>query len=110
MFLEEYGIEEPSLNRMIRESYDLLSLHSFFTVGDDEVRAWPVKKGTIAQDAAGDIHTDLARGFIRAEVAPYDLLMEYKSMSVLRNQGKLQIEGKNYIVQNGDIMHVRFNV
>ncbi len=110
IFLEEYGIEEPSLNRMIRESYALLSLHSFFTVGEDEVRAWPIKKGTNAQDAAGEIHSDLSRGFIRAEVAPYDLLMEFKSMAELRNQGKLQIEGKTYIVRNGDIMHVRFNV
>ena len=110
LFLEEYGIKEPSLNRMIRESYDLLGLQSFFTVGEDEVRSWPLKIGFTAQQAAGVIHTDLARGFIRAEVAPYNLLVESKSMSALRDQGKLQVEGKNYIVRDGDIVHVRFNV
>ena len=110
LFLEEYGIKEPSLNRMIRESYDLLGLQSFFTVGEDEVRSWPLKIGFTAQQAAGVIHTDLARGLIRAEVAPYNLLVESKSMSALRDQGKLQVEGKNYIVRDGDIVHVRFNV
>jgi len=110
LFLEEYGIQEPSLNRMIRESYDLLGLQSFFTVGEDEVRSWPLKIGFTAQQAAGVIHTDLARGFIRAEVAPYNLLVESKSMSALREQGKLQVEGKNYVVRDGDIVHVRFNV
>jgi len=110
LFLEEYGIKEPSLNRMIRESYDLLGLQSFFTVGEDEVRSWPLKIGFTAQQAAGVIHTDLARGFIRAEVAPYNLLVESKSMASLREQGKLQVEGKNYIVRDGDIVHVRFNV
>jgi GTP-binding protein YchF len=110
LFLSEYGIAEPSLNRMIRESYDLLGLQSFFTVGEDEVRSWPLKAGYTAQQAAGVIHTDLARGFIRAEVAPYNLLVESKSLSALRDQGKLQVEGKNYIVRDGDIVHVRFNV
>jgi ribosome-binding ATPase YchF (GTP1/OBG family) len=110
LFLSEYGIEEPSLNRMIRESYDLLGLQSFFTVGEDEVRSWPLKVGFTAQQAAGVIHTDLARGFIRAEVAPYNLLVESKSLAALRDQGKLQVEGKNYIVRDGDIVHVRFNV
>ena len=110
LFLAEYGIEEPSLNRMIRESYDLLGLQSFFTVGEDEVRSWPLKVGATAQQAAGVIHSDLARGFIRAEVAPYHLLVESRSMASLRNQGKLQVEGKQYIVRDGDIVHVRFNV
>ncbi len=110
LFLAEYGIEEPSLSRMIRESYNLLGLTSFFTVGEDEVRSWPLKTGYTAQQAAGAIHTDLARGFIRAEVAPYQLLVESKSMAALRDQGKLQVEGKNYIVRDGDIVHVRFNV
>ena len=109
-FLAEYGITEPGLNRMIRESYDLLGLQSFFTVGEDEVRSWPVKIGATAQQAAGVIHTDLARGFIRAEVARYDYLVESKSLSALRDQGKLQVEGKQYIVRDGDIVHVRFNV
>ncbi len=109
-YLAEYGITEPGLNRMIRESYDLLGLHSFFTVGEDEVRSWPLSIGSTAQQAAGVIHSDLARGFIRAEVAPYDLLVESKSLSALRDQGKLQVEGKQYIVRDGDIVHVRFNV
>ncbi|MBN2045883.1 MAG: redox-regulated ATPase YchF [Anaerolineales bacterium] len=109
-FLSEYGISEPGLNRMIRESYDLLGLLSFFTVGEDEVRSWPLKIGDNAQQAAGVIHSDLARGFIRAEVARYDYLVESKSLSALRDQGKLQVEGKQYIVRDGDIVHVRFNV
>jgi GTP-binding protein YchF len=109
-FLAEYGITEPGLNRMIRESYDLLGLQSFFTVGDDEVRSWPLHIGATAQQAAGVIHTDLARGFIRAEVAPYENLVESKSLAALREQGKLQVEGKQYIVRDGDIVHVRFNV
>ncbi|MFN2145633.1 MAG: DUF933 domain-containing protein, partial [Anaerolineales bacterium] len=109
-FLAEYGISEPGLNRMIRESYDLLGLHSFFTVGEDEVRSWPLPIGANAQQAAGVIHTDLARGFIRAEVARYDYLVESKSLAALRDQGKLQVEGKQYIVRDGDIVHVRFNV
>jgi GTP-binding protein YchF len=109
-FLAEYGITEPGLNRMIRESYDLLGLQSFFTVGEDEVRSWSVKIGATAQQAAGVIHNDLARGFIRAEVARYDYLVESRSLSALRDQGKLQVEGKQYIVRDGDIVHVRFNV
>jgi GTP-binding protein YchF len=109
-YLAEYQIEEPGLNRMIRESYTLLGLQSFFTVGEDEVRSWAVRKGSTAQEAAGVIHTDLARGFIRAEVAPYALLLQAGSMSHLRDQGKLQVEGKLYPVQDGDIVHVRFNV
>ncbi len=109
-FLSEYGISEPGLNRMIRESYDLLGLQSFFTVGEDEVRSWPLQIGATAQQAAGVIHTDLARGFIRAEVARYEYLVESKSLAALREQGKLQVEGKQYIVRDGDIVHVRFNV
>ena len=109
-FLSEYGISEPGLNRMIRESYDLLGLQSFFTVGEDEVRSWPLQIGATAQQAASVIHTDLARGFIRAEVARYENLVESKSLAALREQGKLQVEGKQYIVRDGDIVHVRFNV
>jgi GTP-binding protein YchF len=109
-FLAEYGISEPGLNRMIRESYDLLGLQSFFTVGEDEVRSWPLRIGFTAQQAAGVIHSDLARGFIRAEVAPYHLLVESRSLASLRDKGKLQVEGKNYRVKDGDIVHVRFNV
>lgn len=109
-FMSEYGIEEPSLNVMIRKSYALMGLQSFFTVGEDEVRAWVIKENTQAQQAAGVIHTDLERGFIRAEVVAYDLLLEYGSMSGARSAGKLGVEGKNYLVRDGDIMHVRFNV
>ncbi|MEN8241312.1 MAG: DUF933 domain-containing protein, partial [Chloroflexota bacterium] len=110
IFLSEYGIAEPSLNRMIRESYDLLGLQSFFTVGEDEVRAWTVSRGVRAPEAAGVIHTDLQRGFIRAEVVSYHLLNQLGSWNEARDQGKLRVEGKEYIIQDGDIMSVRFNV
>ena len=110
LFLAEYGIEEPSLHRMIRLSYDLLGLQSFFTVGEDEVRAWTVKIGATAPEAAGVIHSDLQKGFIRAEAINNQVLLECGSMAEARNQGKLRLEGKSYIVQEGDILHIRFNV
>ncbi len=110
IFLAEYGIEEPGLHRVIRLSYELLGLISFFTVGEDEVRAWTVRRGATAPEAAGVIHTDLQKGFIRAEVVSYDDLMAAGSMSAARSQGKLRLEGKDYIVQDGDILHIRFNV
>lgn len=109
-FLAEYGIEEPGLNRAIRFCYDMLGLESFFTVGDDEVRAWTVKVGTLAPDAAGTIHSDLQKGFIRAETITYDDLMEAGSMAEARKHGKLRLEGKEYVVQDGDILNIRFNV
>ena len=107
MFMAEYGIEEPSLNRMIRLSYDLLGLQSFFTVGPDEVRAWTVRRGATAPEAAGEIHTDLQKGFIRAEVVTYDDLVSLGGMSEARAKGKLRLEGKEYIVQEGEIVHIR---
>ncbi|NMB88435.1 MAG: redox-regulated ATPase YchF [Chloroflexi bacterium] len=110
LFLEEYGIEEPSLNRMIRLSYDLLGLQSFFTVGPDEVRAWTVQRGATAPEAAGEIHTDLQKGFIRAEVIAYDDLIALGGMGDARSKGKLRLEGKDYIVQDGDILNIRFNI
>ena len=110
MFMEEYGIEEPGLNKMIRLSYDLLALQSFFTVGEDEVRAWTVKRGATAQEAAGVIHSDLEKGFIRAEVVSYEDLTTLGGMSEARNKGKLRLEGKKYLVQDGEIMHIRFNI
>ncbi|MBI3158268.1 MAG: redox-regulated ATPase YchF [Chloroflexi bacterium] len=110
VFMQEYGISEPSLNRMIRESYDLMGLLSFFTVGEDEVRAWTVRAGAAAPEAAGVIHTDLQKGFIRAEVAAYTDLSALGGMAEARNAGKLRLEGKDYIVQDGDILHVRFNL
>jgi GTP-binding protein YchF len=110
VFLEEYGIEEPSLNRMIRLSYDLLGLQSFFTVGPDEVRAWTVHRGATAPEAAGEIHTDLQKGFIRAEVVAYQDLINLGGMTEARGHGKLRLEGKEYIVQDGDILNIRFNL
>jgi ribosome-binding ATPase len=110
MFLEEYDIEEPSLNRMIRLSYDLLGLLSFFTVGPDEVRAWTVQRGALAPTAAGEIHTDLQKGFIRAEVIHYDDLMALGSMNEAKAKGKLRLEGKEYVVKDGDILNIRFHV
>lgn len=110
IFLTEYGITEPGLNRMIRMSYELLGLQSFFTVGEDEVRAWTIPQGANAVDAAGVIHSDLARGFIRAEVVSYQDLVETGSLAGARKKGLLRLEGKEYIVQDGDILNVRFNV
>ena len=108
VFLEEYGIEEPSLNRMIRLSYDLLGLESFFTVGPDECRAWTVHRGATAPEAAGEIHTDLQKGFIRAEVVAYHDLIALGSMNEAKTHGKLRLEGKEYIVKDGDILNIRF--
>lgn len=110
IFLQEYGIEEPSLNRMIRLSYDLLGLQSFFTVGPDEVRAWTVARGATAPEAAGVIHTDLQKGFIRAEVIHYDELMSLGGMNEAKAKGKLRLEGKEYPVKDGDIVNIRFNI
>lgn len=109
-FLEDLGLSESALARFIRTAYGLLDLISFFTVGPDEVRAWTIRRGTDAQRAAGKIHSDLERGFIRAEVTPYDVFMEHGSEAAVKDAGKLQVEGKTYIVSDGDIMHVRFNV
>jgi ribosome-binding ATPase len=110
MFLQEYGITEPSLNRMIRLSYDLLGLQSFFTVGPDEVRAWTTHRGATAPEAAGEIHTDLQKGFIRAEVVSYDDLMTLGGMNEAKAKGRLRLEGKEYIVLDGDILNIRFNL
>lgn len=110
IFMAEYGIEELSLHRVISLSYDLLGLQSFFTVGEDEVRAWTVRKGAPALEAAGVIHTDLQKGFIRAEVVAYEDLTQLGSMAEARSKGKLRLEGKDYVLQDGDIMHVRFNL
>ena len=110
MFLEEYGITEPSLNRMIRESYKLLGLISFFTEGEDEVRAWTVREGAMAPEAAGVIHTDLEKGFIRAEVVSFEDLDALGGWSHARDAGKLRVEGKTYVMKDGDVVHIRFNV
>ena len=110
LFMQEYGIEELGLSRVIRLSYDLLGLQSFFTVGEDEVRAWTIRRNTTAVEAAGVIHTDLQKGFIRAEVVSYQDLVSLGGMAEARAKGKLHLEGKEYIVQDGDILHVRFNI
>jgi GTP-binding protein YchF len=109
-FLADLGLTESALTRFIRASYGLLDLISFFTVGPDEVRAWTIRRGTKAQQAAGRIHSDLERGFIRAEVIPYAVFMEYGSEQAVKDAGRLQVEGKDYVVADGDILHVRFNV
>ena len=110
MFMEEYGIEELSLSKMISLSYDLLKLQSFFSVGDDEVRAWTVRRGASALEAAGAIHTDLQKGFIRAEVVAFDDLVGLGGMNEAKSKGKLRLEGKEYSVKDGDIVHIRFNI
>jgi len=109
-FLRELGLGASALDRFIRTAYGLLDLISFFTVGPDEVRAWTIRRGTKAKRAAGKIHSDLERGFIRAEVIPYDVFMEHGTEAAVKAVGKLQVEGQDYVVQDGDIMHIRFNV
>lgn len=109
-FLEELGLTESALSRFIRTAYGLLDLISFFTVGPDEVRAWTIRKGTRARKAAGKIHSDLERGFIRAEVIPFTVFVEYGSEQGVRESGQLQVEGKDYIVSDADLINVRFNV
>ena len=109
-FLDDLGLKESALARFIHTAYGLLDLVSFFTVGPDEVRAWPVRRGSSAKQAAGRIHTDLERGFIRAEVMPYEVFMAYGSEHALKEAGKLQLGGKDYVVADGDILNIRFNV
>jgi GTP-binding protein YchF len=109
-FLSDYGITHPARDRVILASFDLLGLQVFLTVGEDEVRAWPIRKGMNALRASGTIHSDLERGFIRAEVISYEDFIKAGSMSIARDRGVLRVEGKEYEVQDGEIMHVRFNV
>jgi GTP-binding protein YchF len=109
-FLTDLGMEEPGLNRVIRAGYDLLGLQTYFTAGEVEVRAWTIHKGWKAPQAAGVIHTDFERGFIRAEVYHYDDLVKLQSEARIRDAGLLRVEGKEYVVRDGDIMHFRFNV
>jgi ribosome-binding ATPase YchF (GTP1/OBG family) len=109
-FLNEFNISESAMNRVIRESYNVLGLVSFFTVGKDEVRAWTIKIGTQAVDAAEAIHSDIKKGFIRAEVLSYDDLMETGTYAGARKKGTVRLEGKTYEVKDGDIINFRFNV
>jgi len=109
-FLEEMGLDEPGLNRVIRAGHTLLGLQTYFTAGEKEVRGWTVKVGATAPQAAGVIHTDFEKGFIRAEVTSYDDFINFKGEGGAKDAGKLRLEGKEYIVQDGDVMHFRFNV
>jgi GTP-binding protein YchF len=109
-FLQEMGMEEPGLNRAIRAGYELLGLQTYFTAGQIEVRAWTIEKGFKAPQAAGVIHTDFEKGFIKAEVFHFDDLMKYKSEAAIKDAGALKLEGKEYTVKDGDIMHFRFAV
>jgi GTP-binding protein YchF len=109
-FLEDMGLSDPAISRFIRTAYGLVDLISFFTVGDDEVRAWTIRRGTNARKAAGKIHSDLERGFIRAEVIPFETFIEHGSEQAVKEAGLLQVEGKDYVVQDGELICVRFNV
>ncbi len=109
-FLGDLGLDEASLDRILAASYQLLGRISFFTVGEDEVRAWTIREGTTAHRAAGAIHSDIERGFIRAEVVPWDALLDGGSMSACRENATLRLEGKEYVVRDGDVVHFRFNV
>lgn len=109
-FLQELGEKEPGLNRLIRKAYSMLDLINFFTVGPDECRSWTIRKGTKAPQAAGKIHSDFERGFIRAEIIPCEDLLKYGSINNVREKGLLRVEGKDYIMQDGDVAYFRFNV
>ncbi|MDX2436285.1 MAG: DUF933 domain-containing protein [Acidobacteriota bacterium] len=109
-FMTELGLAESALDRVIRDSYRLLGLISFFTVGDDECRAWSIRSGTPAVEAGGVIHSDIQRGFIRAEVVPYEELIDAGSLATCRQRGTLRLEGKTYLVEDGEVVHFRFNV
>jgi GTP-binding protein YchF len=110
MFMDEYQMKEPALDRLIHSAYQLLNLSTYFTAGVQEVRAWTIHKGWKAPQAAGVIHTDFEKGFIKAEVISFNDFIQYKSETACRENGKLRIEGKEYVVQDGDVMHFRFNV
>ncbi|MDC0560345.1 redox-regulated ATPase YchF [Flavobacteriaceae bacterium] len=110
LFLDDLGLDESGSNKLIRASYRLLNLHSYFTAGEKEVRGWTIKIGDSAYDAAGQIHTDFQKGFICAEVISYDDYVEFGSESKVKEAGKMRLEGKEYIVSDGDIMHFRFNI
>ena len=110
LFMEEYGMKEPALDRLIHATYKLLGLYTYFTAGEQEVRAWTIHEGWKAPQAAGVIHTDFEKGFIKAEVISYDDYIKYGSEAACRDAGKLRIEGKEYVVKDGDVMHFRFNI
>ena len=109
-FIRDMGLDEPGVNKVIRASYRLLNLITYFTAGVQEVRAWTIHKGMLAPQAAGVIHTDFERGFIRAEVIGFENYLHYKSEQAVKEAGKMGVEGKEYVVKDGDVMHFRFNV
>jgi ribosome-binding ATPase YchF (GTP1/OBG family) len=110
LFLEDLGLSEPGSAKLIRSAYQLLSLQTYFTAGEKEVRAWTISKGSTAPQAAGVIHTDFEKGFIRAEVISYQDYSDLGSEQKVKEAGKMRVEGKEYIVKDGDVMHFRFNV
>ncbi|MEO1627667.1 MAG: DUF933 domain-containing protein, partial [Bacteroidota bacterium] len=109
-FLEDMGLQEPGVNKLIRACYKLLNLITYFTAGEKEVRAWTIEDGTLAPQAAGVIHTDFEKGFIRAEVIKYNDYVDLGSEQAVKEAGKMGVEGKEYLVEDGDVMHFRFNV
>ena len=110
VFLADMGMDEPGLNRVIRAAYTLLGLQTYFTAGPKEVRAWTVVQGATAPQAAGVIHTDFEKGFIRAETIAFDDYVRYKGEAGAKEAGRMRLEGKDYVVHDGDVMHFRFNV
>src|SRR5207253_3777472 len=110
LFMAEYHMKEPALDRLIHSAYSLLNLYTYFTAGELEVRAWTIHQGWKAPQAAAVIHTDFEKGFIKAEVISYDDFVQYGSEAAAREAGRLRIEGKDYLVKDGDVMHFRFNV
>ena len=110
MFLDDLGLDEPGVSKLIKKAYSLLNLQTYFTAGEKEVRAWTIRKGMTAPQAAGVIHTDFEKGFIKAEVINYNDYVKYKSENAVKEAGKLMIQGKDYVVSDGDVMHFRFNV
>ena len=110
MFLDDLGLDEPGVSKLIKKAYSLLNLQTYFTAGEKEVRAWTIRKGMTASQAAGVIHTDFEKGFIKAEVINYNDYVKYESENAVKEAGKLMIQGKDYVVSDGDVMHFRFNV
>jgi len=110
MFLDDLGLDEPGVSKLIKKAYSLLNLQTYFTAGEKEVKAWTIKKGMTAPEAAGVIHTDFQKGFIKAEVIKYNDFIELGSENAVKEAGKLMVQGKEYVLKDGDIMHFRFNV
>ena len=110
MFLDDLGLDEPGVSKLIKKAYSLLNLQTYFTAGEKEVKAWTIKKGMTAPQAAGVIHTDFQKGFIKAEVIKYNDFIELGSENAVKEAGKLMVQGKEYVLKDGDIMHFRFNI